>query len=154
MGGNSPALILRKISAGSLKEVDVMKAVKGKEIFLATENKVGVLAEAAQLLKDKNINIRAISAYAVEDKAFFRVIASDNTQAAEALKSMGSVEEKEVVIVDMPDEVGQLSDLSSKLKAANTDLIYIYGTTSQPGKSAIIIFSSDNNDKALEAVSV
>jgi hypothetical protein len=53
----------------------------------------------------------------------------------------------------MPDQVGQLKDLATKLKAANIDLTHIYGTTAKPQQSAIIVFSSNNNTKALELIS-
>ena len=129
-----------------------MKAEKGNEIILTVNNKVGELAEISRIIKDNNINIIGISAWVIDDKAFFRLIASDPTRAKEILKTLGNVEEKEIVIVDMPDEVGQLFWLASKLKDNNIDLDYIHGTNSQPGKSTMVIFSSNNNDKALEII--
>jgi hypothetical protein len=130
-----------------------MKAVKGEEIFITTANKVGRLEEVTKLVKDSGINIRGISAYAVMDKAYFRLITSDNAKAKNILKNIGDLQTKEVVIVDMPDEVGALHTLASKLKTANIDLTHIYGTTSKPQQSAIIVFASNNNNKALELLS-
>ena len=129
-----------------------MKAVKGSEIIVTVENKVGELAEIAQLIKDNNINILAISAWVIDDNAFFRLIASNNTRAKEILQTLGDVDEKEIVIVDMPDEVGQLFMLASRLKDNNIDLDYIHGTTSEPGKATMVVFSSSNNDKAIEVL--
>ncbi len=130
-----------------------MKCAKGVELLLTTDNKVGKLEEIAGAIKGVGINIRAISAWAFDDKAFFRLVASDTEQTKQVLKVFGTVEERGVVIVDMPDEVGQLFTLASKMKDNNIDLEYIYGTTSEPGKAAIIIFASDNNEKALEVIS-
>ena len=130
-----------------------MKAVKGEEIFLTTENKVGKLEEIARLIQEKGISIRAINAYAAEGKAFFRLVTSDNTKTKEALMPAGKVESKEVIIAEMPDEIGQLHAFASQLKNAGINLTHIYGTTSQPKGSAIIIFSSQSNDKALEILS-
>lgn len=130
-----------------------MKAVKGEEIFITTENKVGKLEEVTKSVMGNGINIRGISAYAVGDKAYFRLITSDNVKAKEILKKVGALQTKEVIIVDMPDEVGQLNNLAAKLKEANIDLMHIYGTTSKPNQSAIIVFSSNNNNKALELIS-
>jgi len=129
-----------------------MKAVKGQEIILTVENKVGELAEISKLIKDNDINIRGISAWVIDDKAFFRLIASDNEKTKELLKNLGEVNEKEIVIVDMPDEVGQLFLLASMLKDNNVDLDYIHGTTSESGRAAMVVFSSSNNDKALEVI--
>lgn len=130
-----------------------MKAKKGGEIIFSTDNKVGKLEEIARLIKDNGINIRAISAWVIDGKAFFRLVSSDNTKAREALQNLGKdIDEKEVVIVDIPDKVGQLFALASKLKDNNIDLKHIYGTTSQSEKTAAIIFSSNNNDKALKII--
>lgn len=130
-----------------------MRGVKGTEILLTTDNRVGKLEEIARVIKDNGINIRAISAWAFDDKAFFRLVASDTKKTKEILQSQGTIEEKDVIIVDMPDEVGQLFLLASKLRDNGIDLKYIYGTASEPRKPAIIVFSSDNNDKALEIIS-
>jgi len=86
-----------------------MKAVKGEELMVTCDNKVGKLEELTALLKSKNINLRGINAFVYNSKAAFRLITSDNVKAKEALKAMGSLETKEVIIVDMPDEVGQLN---------------------------------------------
>ena len=130
-----------------------MKAVKGKEIIFTGENKIGELEEIASVIKDNGVNIRAISAWAVNGKAVFRLLTSDNAKTKELLLDKGTVEEREVVIVDMPDEVGQLQALAFKLKGNGLDLDYIYGTTYEPGKSAIIIFSANDNEKALAIIS-
>jgi hypothetical protein len=129
-----------------------MKAVKGEEILITTDNKVGKLADVAKVITTSGINIRGISAYTIGDKAYFRMITSDNTKAKDILKSIGALQTKEVIIVDMPDEVGELEKLAAKLKQADIDLTHIYGTTSKPHQSAIIVFSSNNNNKALELV--
>ena len=130
-----------------------MKAVKGKEILFTGENKIGELEEISRIIKDNGFNIRAISAWAFNGKAVFRLITSDNAKTKELLLAKGTVEEREVVIVEMLDEVGQLQLLAFKLKGSGLDLDYIYGTTYEPGKSAIIIFSANDNEKALEIIS-
>ena len=130
-----------------------MKAVKGKEVIFTGENKIGELEEIASIIKDNGVNIRAISAWAVNGKAVFRLVTSDNAKAKELLLAKGTVEEREVLIVELPDEVGQLQLLAFKLKGNGLDLDYIYGTTYEPGKYAIIILSASDNEKALEIIS-
>jgi len=131
-----------------------MKAVKGEELILTVENKVGKLEEVTKLLTEKEINLRGISAYVIDGKAVLRLITSDNSKAKEILKSLGTLVVKEVIIVDIPDEVGQLNLIATKLKAAGIDLTHIYGTTSKPHQSAIIVFASTDNNKALEVIAL
>jgi len=130
-----------------------IKAESGKELLLITENKCGKLAQIACLVANHNIDIRAISAYAFDERAFFRIVASDHEQAKTALSTVGKIEEKDIVIVKMPDKVGQLFQMTSRLKDFNIDLNYLYGTSAAPGKPGIIVFSSDNNSKAIEVIS-
>ena len=130
-----------------------MKAVKATELLLIADNKVGKLAEISRQVKENGINIRAISAWSFDNKAYFRLVVSDNAQAKKVLGSLGKLEEKEVIIVELPDEVGQLFNLTTKLKNNGIDIRYIYGTTSQPGSAAMVILSSDSSEKVLAIIS-
>ncbi|MFH1519890.1 MAG: hypothetical protein ABIE75_04910 [Candidatus Omnitrophota bacterium] len=131
-----------------------MKAVKGGEILFIGEDKVGLLEDVTSAIKNSGVNIRSIAAWADSGKAFFKLITSDNVKVKEILLSKGTVDEKEVIIVEITDKIGQLHSLASKLKDNNINLCAIHGATYEPGKSAIIVFSSDNNDKALKIISV
>ncbi len=131
-----------------------MKAVKAKELLIKSENKIGALADLTKVIAGGGINIRAISAWAEDNFALFRLLTSDNTKAKEILTNNNySFEEKEVVVVELPDRIGQLSLFAGKLKEAEIDLAYIYGTTSKPEYEAILVFSSNNDDKAVEVLS-
>ncbi len=129
-----------------------MKAVRAKEILLITQNHVGELEEIARVIKNRGVNIRAISAWAFDDEAFFRIVASDHQKAKEILESVGKVEEKNIVVVEMPDEVGQLFQMASKLKDHKIDINYLYATTAQVGGPAMVVFSSDNDERALKVI--
>ena len=127
-----------------------MKVVKGEEIIIAVENKVGRLEEITGIISKEGINIRAIVAYVENKQAIFRIITSDNLKTKEILLQKGlKPEAKEVVIVELPDKIGELYKMAGKFKEANIDLEYIYGTTTT-AEVATLIFSSNNNEKAIE----
>ncbi|MFC1546559.1 hypothetical protein ACFL4O_02450 [bacterium] len=130
-----------------------MKASKVEQIYLQTENKVGKLEEVTNLIKAGGVNITAISAYAVGDKGFFKLITSDSAKTKEVLKNQGHIESKEVIILELFDEVGILNEVALKLKEADIDISNIYGTVPSAGGSANIIINSNNNDKILEIMS-
>ena len=131
-----------------------MKVVKGEEVFLTAPNRIGLLEEICKSISESGVNIRAICAYVVDDKALFRIVTSDNTKTKEILEANNySVEKKEVVIVELPDKVGELYNLASKVKDAGVDLNYIYGTTVAPQENAILVLSSNNNEKVLDLLS-
>ena len=130
-----------------------MKAVRAQELLVTVENRVGALAEVANLISSAGINIRTISAWAVGNSASFRLITSDNIKTKEILANHNyTIEEKDIIVVELPDRVGELNNLTTRLKAAGVDLIYLYGTSSKPGTEALIVLSSNNNEKALEVL--
>jgi len=123
-----------------------------KEIILETSNKVGTLAEVSAAAAAAGVNIEAICAYGMEDKAIFYLVTGNNKDGVSAFKAKGySVKEDEVVLVTLPNTVGSAASMAEKLKAANIDLQYIYGSTGS-AKEALIVIKSDNNAKALEAL--
>ncbi|MCP4652885.1 MAG: hypothetical protein GY858_05825 [Candidatus Omnitrophica bacterium] len=128
-----------------------MNAKKKKEIILTTDNKIGKLEEVSAALKAADINLTSICAYSMEEKAIFYITVCGSEKATQVLSGIGSVETKEVIVVEMPNEVGQLQSLAAKLKDASVDLTYIYGTTSGDGIARVVLSSSDN-DKALEVI--
>lgn len=129
-----------------------MKVVKREEIVVAVENKVGKLEEITQLISKEEINIRAIAAYVENNQAIFRIITSDNLKTKEIFSQRGlKPETKEVVIIELPDKVGELHKMAERLKEANIDLEYIYGTTTT-AEVATLVFSSNDNEKATQVL--
>jgi hypothetical protein len=131
------------------------KARAGKEIHAVAENKIGTLADISQWLADKGINLDSVCAYVDNGKAHFLFKTSDNKKAVEILRSkeMEHVSEEEVVLVEMQDKVGMLKDMAKKLKNAEVDIKYIYGTTSTaPNSPATVVLVADDNKKAINAI--
>lgn len=122
-----------------------------KELFVQTPNKVGMLAEVTSKVAGKGVNIEGLNAYAIEDKAYFRLVVSDTEKAKLALSGF-EIEDKEVVVVELENRVGAAKEIALKLKEAGIDLSYVYGSTCGCGGSGcgcLFIFSSNNNKKAV-----
>ncbi len=130
-----------------------MKGAKGTELVVSLEDKAGALGEITSSLKEAGLNIRAVSGWIQEGKAVIRLVASDSQKAKEVLSSQFEVREAEVVVVEMPNEIGQLDNLSAALKGAGISMSHIYGSTSAESQPATLVFASDNNDKAVESIS-
>jgi len=130
-----------------------MKAVKGEELIVIVEDKIGKLEEITEILRKESINIRAINAYIKDKKAVFRILTSNNTKTKELLKNIAEVKTEDVVIAEIPDEVGRLNELCLKLKEANININYLYGTASEPQATAIVVFSCNDNFKAVDLIS-
>lgn len=137
----------------------VKSAQMGKEISVTVINKIGVLADMAKILSERGVNIEAVVGYAAErNQAVITFICDDQSRAVDELKKRGykSIEENEVVILDLENKPGALKTVTTKLATANIDIKYIYGTTCAcaSGCPARIVLSSEDNEKALVLFSV
>lgn len=133
----------------------MVEAKLTKELFIETVNKVGMLEELTSKIAAKGVNIEAVNAYVVGDKAYFRLIVTDIAKAKSALAGF-KAEEKEVVIVNLKNKVGAAGEIASKLKKANINLTHVYGSICACRKNecnSLFIFSSNNNQKAIEVLS-
>ena len=131
-----------------------MIVVKAKELLIKVPNKVGQLEFITTNISSLGISIRAISAYVENNQALFRILTSDNQKVKESLSAQNiEVLENEVVIIQLPDKVGELSRIAKVFKDNNIDLEYIYGTTTKPEEECVLICSSKNNDKIIEVLS-
>jgi len=128
-------------------------ARKVKQLNVTTQDKPGMLAEVSDVIASQGINIEAICAYGMEGKAIFYIVAKDNTKAKQALTAKGwQVDEEDVVMVDLENKPGALSELSTKLKAKNVNLKYCYRSACSSTCPCVFVVKADDNNQALAAL--
>ena len=100
-----------------------------KEITIISSDDVGALARVAEALGSTGVNIEAISAYGIGERAVFRLITAD---VATTLKSLSKVpnikvEEADVIIYKMMNRPGELAKVTRKLanRGVNLESLYI-----------------------------
>ena len=127
------------------------KASKVKEIVATTPNKVGMLAKITNAISDAGVNIIAISAHTMGNKAKFMIVTEDNQKAMRALrKKKLIVGEGDAVSVTLSNKIGSARELANKLAKAGIDLNYCYGSTGN-GSESLMVFSTKDVKKAIEA---
>ncbi|OEU53262.1 MAG: hypothetical protein BA872_07880 [Desulfobacterales bacterium C00003060] len=128
------------------------KATKSKQLTFEMENKVGLLAEISATLSAVEVNITALCAYQMDDRAYFMMITDDNAKAKRILKKMDIQAEYEpVVVVDMPNKAGELEKVSALLSEAGIDIHYIYGTAGAK-RSTFCVFKTNKDTKVLKLI--
>ena len=128
------------------------EAKKLKQLSFSLTNKVGLLAQVASVLSEAKVNIEAICAYEMDDKGYFMVVTDNNTKAKKVLLKIGAnVEVEDVLIVGVPNKVGQLQKLAKKISDAGVDIYYAYGSPGA-GKTTCLVFKTANDGKALRAI--
>lgn len=129
------------------------KAKRIKQLSLTMPNRVGLLSEVSTAIAGAKVNINAICAYEMEDKAYFMLTTDSNTKAKKALGSLGvEIKEEDVIAVEMPNRVGELQKVAKKIADAGIDINYMYGTAGT-GKSSICVFKTADDKKALRVIS-
>jgi hypothetical protein len=127
----------------------IKNIVLGEEITITTKNKVGILADVSKMLSLKGINIEAALGYEVGTKAKLLVVTNANLVIVNELKKMkyASVEETEVLLVDLDNKPGALKVVATEMKENKIDIKYIYLTPCTcvtKGSSRMVLQTSDN----------
>ena len=122
-----------------------------EQISIFIENKEGRLAEVTAILRDANVNIRALSLADTTDFGVLRLIVNDNKRAEQALKKEGfTVGITQVLAVEVSDEPGGLNKVLDPLTEQDVNVEYMYAFANPQCKNAIMVFRFDDPVKALE----
>ncbi|MBU8910835.1 MAG: ACT domain-containing protein [Desulfobacterales bacterium] len=122
-----------------------------EQISIFVENKEGRLAEVTAILRDANVNIRALSLADTTDFGVFRLIVNDNEAAEKALKKEGfTVGRAQVLAVEVEDAPGGLNKILDPLSENEVNVEYMYALANPKSKNAVMIFRFNDHDKALK----
>ncbi len=124
-----------------------------EQISIFIENKVGRLAEVTAILRNANVNIRALSLADTTDYGVLRLIVDNNDKAEDALKSEGFKMGKTIVLaVEVDDRPGGLNRVLDPMNDADVNVEYMYAFANTKGQNAIMIFRFDDHQRALEVL--
>ena len=122
-----------------------------EQISIFIENKEGRLAEVSAILRDAQVNIRALSLADTTDFGVLRLIVNDNDKATAALKREGfTVGKTQVLAVEVSDKPGGLNKVLDPLSEQDVNVEYMYAFANPQCKNAIMIFRFDDIEKAKE----
>ncbi|MBC7958934.1 MAG: ACT domain-containing protein, partial [Vallitaleaceae bacterium] len=121
-----------------------------KQLSVLIENKKGSLAEVTALIKDSDINIRAIAAFDTPDYGILRMIVDQPEEAKESLQQNGyGVTLTEVIAVELEDHKGALHGVLSVLEESDITIDYIYSFVIRDHASPLMIMKLQPLEKAL-----
>ena len=120
-----------------------------KQISIFVENKPGRLSAVTNILKENNIDIRALSIADTRDFGILRLIVNDPQKACEALKDADcTVTLTDVMAVAVDDTPGGLDKIMELLYAGHISVEYMYAFISKTDKEAFVILRVEDNDTA------
>ena len=117
------------------------------ELFVVIENRPNAAGELFRVLKKKNISIFGVGLFL--DTA--RLYVSNPADALKILQEHNyTVEEREVLAVDLPNHQGALMEMTMKLGNARINIEYLYGALEPRQKKGIVILEVDQPALALK----
>ncbi|MFO8034941.1 MAG: hypothetical protein R6U88_07310 [Candidatus Bipolaricaulota bacterium] len=122
-----------------------------REILISTPDRVGLLAEISQLIAAQTINILAVCVRVAQGEAQIRVVTDAPTYTLDALrKAEFSVDERDVVLVELPHRPGLLRRVTDTLARQDLDIHDLYATVTSDSDQSLVVFSCSHNGKAVQ----
>lgn len=127
--------------------------MKVKQLSLFLENKPGALRRPVQLLAHAQFNILTLSLADTQQFGILRLIVRDWEKARQLLEQDGFVVKvSEVVVLEVPDQPGELAEILGVLEKARVNLEYLYGFTLRDQHKGLLAFRFDDPDRAISAL--
>jgi len=127
--------------------------MKVEQISIFLENKPGTIVDVTRVLKDADINIRALTLADTSDFGILRLIVNDIDKAEKVLQSNGlTVRRTHVVAVEVPDRPGGLHSILEVVSREGINVEYTYAFVERSGENALIIFRFDRTEEAIEVL--
>ena len=125
--------------------------IRQSSVFV--ENRVGGMAEVAEILGEGGINIKVASIADTAEFGILRMIVDDCDKAVKILTEHGiAVKFTDVCAVLMPHRPNGLSQILKALSGKGINLEYVYAFVDRRKDSAIVVFKPDDLSGAEDAL--
>lgn len=120
-------------------------------VFL--ENRKGRLWKALSILRDAQINIRALSIADTSEFGILRMIVPEPDKARQVLEDNNFVvKTNDVIGVEIPDEPGGLDGILEILTKADINVEYLYAFVEKKMDQAIVVLRTDDITEGIKAL--
>ncbi len=121
-----------------------------KQLSVFVENRTGSLMDVTKALTEAHINIRAVSSSDTPEFAILRLVVDKPEEARDYLLSKNFIVRiSEVIGVELQDEKGNLNHMLSILAEGQVSINYIYSFVIRDEKAPVMIFHTDDVEKAV-----
>ena len=121
-------------------------------VFL--DNRPGILARVCQALAKARINIIALSVLDTVDHAIIRMVVDKPKEAERVLEQLPAiVQVRNVVFLEVPNEVGALARIAERLAEAGINLEYAYCAGSTSGSPGGLVLRTNDLEATINALS-
>lgn len=115
------------------------------------ENKPGSLSTLCGLLADNGINIYAMSVHDTIDHAIVRLMVDNPNKALILLEEEGVyIVPQDVVVIDIDNRPGIISDIAKKLFRADINIEYAYCTATKNQDHGCLVIKTKDAEQTLD----
>ena len=120
-----------------------------RQVSIFVENKPGSLMDVTTRLTEAGVNIRAVATFDTPEFGILRMIVDKPAEAKAYLTKLGYVVRiHEVMGVELEDRQGNLNHMLTILADGELNINYIYSYIIRDGKVPVLVFHTDDYDKA------
>ena len=120
-------------------------------IFL--DNRPGTLARTCQALSQQGVNILAMCISDTIDHAVVRLVVSDAKKAVKILEGLHlALQERDVILMDVPNQLGAVATIAQKLAAAGINLEYAYCASPPSQTSGALVLRTNNLEETIDVL--
>lgn len=123
------------------------------QISVFVENKPGKMSAFAHVLREHNIDLRALSVAEGADYGIVRIIVDDVYKASTVLKDANYVFKiTPVLAIPLKDAAGGLAEVLDVLGDNNINIDYLYAFVARQRETAYVIFRVEDNARAIQVL--
>ena len=124
-----------------------------RQLSVFVENRPGSLMDVTSKLSEAHINIRAVATFDTPEFGILRLVVDKPGEAKSYLTERGFVVRvHEVMGVELEDKKGNLNQMLEILFEGQLNINYIYSFVIREGRAPVMVFSTDNYEKAAQVL--
>ena len=124
-----------------------------RQLSVFVENKPGSLMDVTSKLTEAHVNIRAVATFDTPEFGILRLVVDKPAEAKGYLTERGFVVRvHEVMGVELEDKKGNLNQMLAILADGKININYIYSFVIREGKAPVMVFNTDDFEKAAQIV--
>ena len=117
-----------------------------KEFMLRLQNSPGALGRVCQYLSDEKVSIEAL---ALDSGGTLRIVVNNSLNAAGLLRvKQYVIEERDVLLIQLPDETGALYKATRLLSSAGVNIEHAYGCSPDAQPMGCVVMAVDDIERA------
>lgn len=122
-----------------------------KQLSVFIENKKGHIATLARAIKNKGIDVRAISVFDTNEFGILRLVVDDPEGALAAVREAGyAAKISEILAAEIADKPGALYEIFSLCDDADINIEYIYSFVMKSNVKPLIIMKVDRMEETVQ----